>query len=162
MKKSRHIIYGEYNQNSWHPLRGIEDPKSIDFIEKIKELDWSDYKLFVYGGILVEDYTTYDIDGTIIGPRDPERINYLLDNITRIGFTNGIYPDIKWATELYDPTIDGDKTINYAHYKGYKFIEERYLKYATLNNGLWERERKWPMLKTIHNNLIYKSPLQII
>ena len=66
--KSRHIIYGDYTQNSWHPLRGIQDSKTIEFIEKIKELNWDDYRLFLYGGILVDDYTTYDIDGTIMGP----------------------------------------------------------------------------------------------
>ena len=162
MKKQRHIIYGNYIQDSWHPLRGIEDPKTIEFIEKIKELDWSDYKLFVYGGILVDDYTTYDIDGTIMGPRDTDRIRYLLASITEIGFEMGVYPDIKWAEDLYDPTIDSTKTINYAHYRGYKFIDDRFLKYATLNNGLWERERTWPMMKSQINGLVYKSPLQII
>lgn len=160
--KKRHIIYGEYVQDAWHPLRGIQDLKTIEFIEEIKGLDWSDYRLFLYGGILVDDYTTYDIDGTILGGRDSERINYLLDGITKIGFEMGVYPDIKWGEDLYDPTIDESKTINYAHYKGYKFIDDRFLRFASLNNGLYERDRKWPMMKSLNNGLVYKSPIQII
>lgn len=162
LMKLRHIIYGDYTQNSWHPLRGIRDPKTIEFIDNIKELNWDDYRLFLYGGILVDNYTTYDIDGTILGPRDPERIKYLLDNITRIGFSIGVYPDIKWSEDLYDPTRDGTKNINYAHYRGYKFIDDRFYRFASLNNGLYERDRTWPLMKSQNNGLVYKSPIQII
>ena len=144
-------------------MRGIQDSKTIEFIDKIKELIWYDYRVVpsmeVY---IVDDYTTYDIDGTILGPRDPERIKYLLDNITRIGFKLGVYPDIKWGEDLYDPTSDGTKNINYAHYRGYKFIDDRFYRFASLNNGLYERDRTWPLMKSQNNGLVYKSPLQII
>jgi len=162
MLRNREIIYGDYNQSSWHPLRGIEDPKVIEYIKRIKELNWSGYTLFLTGGILVDNYTTYDIDGAIMGDRNPERINYLLDGINRIGFEMGIYPDIKWAEELYDPTCDDIKTINYAHYRGYKFIDDKYLRFASMDNGLYMRDKTWPLKKSLNSGLIYKSPLQII
>lgn len=156
--RKQHIIYGDYNQDTWHSLRGIEDPKVIEFIDRIKELNWGTYSLYIYGGILL-DRDTYDIDGTIMGPRDPGHINYLLDGITNISFELGVLHDIKWSQELYDPNIDTTKTCNYAYYRQHRWDDNKFIRYASLDNGLYMRDKTWPLNKT--KGIKYPSPLKL-
>ena len=153
------IQYGDYTQDVWHSLKGIEDTRVIEFIDRIKELNWTSYSLFLYGGIL-QDRDTYDIDGTIMGPRNPGHINYLLDNITRISFELGVLHDIKWSQDLYDPNVDTTKTCNYAYYRPHRWDDNTFIKYASLDNGLYIRDKTWPMNKT--KGIKYKSPIKII
>lgn len=159
------IEYGDYTQKYWRSLKGPDDYMLIKFIDKLKELNWGDYKLFLYGGIL-EGWETFDVDGSIIGPRDPQHINYLLDNITRIGFEMRIYPDIKWATQLFDwqdYIIDKKpQTIEYANYRGTRISRGRLLEYATLVDGLYMSTKTWPLTKTLDKNHDYKSPVIFI
>jgi len=161
MKKTRHIIYGDYTQESWVALWGLADPKVIEFIDRIKQLNWNGYELYLYGGILL-DGETYDIDGTIIGSRDYGQINYLLDGITRIGFEMGIYPDIKWSNDIYDPTTDEPKEINLANYRGYKFIDNNFVRFATLEEGLYMKSTTLPSNKMINSGKTYLPPLRVI
>lgn len=159
--RERHIIYGDYQQKTWQSLRGIEDPLVIEYIKRIKELNWGDYKLYLVGGILLEK-ETFDIDATILGERIPARINYLLDGVTRIGFELGIYPDIKWGTGLYDPTVDTHKEIEFAHYRASRLDDASYIKFASLNNGLYVRTKTFPMNKTLNTGYIYSAPMKLI
>ena len=155
----QHITYGDYTQNTWHALSGTQDPNFIKFIDKINELNWGEYSLYIYGGIL-EGWETFDVDGTIMGPRDPSRINYLLDNITRISFELMVLHDITWSQELYDRNKDTTKIVNSAYYRGSRMDSGNYIKYASLDNGLYMASRSWPMRK-ITKNHIYHSPLLI-
>ena len=160
----KHIEYGDYEQLNWNSLEGLDDPLLIKFIDRLKELNWGSYNLFLYGGI-IEGWETFDVDGSIIGPRNPAHINYLLDNITRIGFEMGIYPDIKWATRLFDwqdYIIDKKpQTIEYANYRGTRISSGRLLEYATLVDGLYMSTKTWPLTKTLNKNHNYSSPLKL-
>ena len=161
--KFRPITYGEYSQSLWNPLNGLEDPLVVEFINRIKELDWEGYTCWVYGGIL--EWETHDIDATILGPLNPERINYLLDNITRIGYEMRVYPDFKWSRELFDwqEYIKDEEPVEilYAYYRGSKTFGTNVRKFAKLQNGLWLAPRTWPMRKQLAKNHNFKSPLKL-
>ena len=155
------IQYGDYEQMYWRSLKGPNDYMLIKFIDRLKELNWGSYSLFLYGGIL-EGWETFDVDGSIIGPRDPAHINYLLDNITRIGFEMRIYPDIKWATELFDWNTNKDPiTIEYANYRGTRIIDGKLIEYGKLSDGLYMSSTTFPLTKTLNKKHIYSSPLKL-
>ncbi len=157
------ITYGNYSQSYWNSLEGLEDPLVVEFIDRIKELDWEGYTCYAYGGIL--EWSTYDFDATILGPLDPKRINYLLDNITRIGYEMGVYPDFKWARELFDwqQYIKDEEPVEilYAYYRGSKTFGLNERKFATLNNDLYMAPRVWPMRKQLFKDHNYHSPLKL-
>ena len=162
----KHIEYGDYTQQYWRSLEGPDDYMLIKYIDKLKELNWGDYKLFLHGGI-VEGWETHDVDSTIIGPRDPQHINYLLDNITRIGFEMRIYPDVRWAESLFDwqeYKKNGLKvSIPSAHYRGDRTVNGVYQPdHAVLEDGLYMYTMTWPIAKTINKNHDYKSPVRFI
>ncbi len=94
MMNCRHIIYGNYSRMHWKPLNGLN---SVDMeLHSIEsELDWDDYELWVHGNIL-EGRDTRDVDLTLIGPYDPEKVQHYLDTIVRIGFESGVYMDVKY------------------------------------------------------------------
>lgn len=157
--KNQHIRYGEYEQDKWHILKGVWDPNVQEFLDRIRELDWIPYQLWLYGGIL-QNRETGDIDGTIIGPRDPERINYLLDGITSISFELGVRHDIQWSQDIYDPNKDITKSCTYAHYKPYRWDDDQFIKYAEEVDGLYISHRTWPLNKT--RGKTYPSPQRFI
>jgi len=153
-------IYGEHTAEQILPINGIKDPRFQLWLRRIIELDWEDYELYLYGGIL-ENRQTADIDGCIIGAPDPLKIEYLLDNIVRISFELQIWPDIQYnmTGELYDPILDKDKTITYAYYRphlNYKGLE---VNRGTLKDGFYQKEHKWPQSKQSDSP---QHPIQII
>lgn len=163
MKKS--IIYGDYQCSQWNGVIGLNDPLFKVWLEAIKEyLDG--YELWVYGGV-IEDWLTFDLDATIIGPNDPKRINEVLDNIARVSFSYGLFPDIKYS-------IDGKlfnwsewertgeyTTCKYAYYRPSMIVDGKLIEWGTLENDLWVGTRIWPMKKAIHKDHTYKDPIQI-
>lgn len=153
--------YGDYKCEKFKQLDGINDPLFVEWLRQIKELDWDGYQLWIYGGIL--EWPTYDIDGSVLGGRDSARINYLLDNIVRISFALDINPDIKYSFNgLYDPNLHEKKCINYAFYRGHKYVDGQLIEWTKeKHDDLWQRSRCWPLGKQ-KKDWQYKSPIQII
>ena len=163
--KEEDIQIGKFRNNQWQVLNGIESiSKTLDRFKK--EIDWSNYELWIHGSIL-SDVDTYDIDMTIKGPMVPRRIMYLLEQVHRIGFEEKQLPDIKYSLsdDLYDPQIDLPKTITYVCYRGQITINGRQWNYGKLVNDLWMKEQKYPMSKALNameEGRVYKSPLKLI
>ena len=154
------VIYGDYKSEEILPINGIKDPRFQLWLRQIIELDWEDYQLYIYGGIL-ENRTTADLDGCIIGAPDPLKIEYLLSNIVKISLALGIWPDIQYnmTGELYDPLLDKEKTITYAYYRphlNYKGLE---VNRGELKDGFYQKQLKWPQNKESQTP---QHPIQII
>lgn len=159
------VKYGDYSQDTWNGIIGLEDPIFKSWFEKIKPIV-EGYELWIYGGIL-EDWLTYDIDATLIGPKDPIRVNQILNDIARISFEYGIYPDIKYSIDgkIFNWShweLTGEYTeITYAYYKPEMWINGKHINWGEHRDGLWVGTRVWPMKKQIHKEHIYKDPIQI-
>ena len=144
----KHIKYGEWECMSL-PLAGLDSPIVKELLDRIKELDWTDYELWTHGSILGES-TANDIDLTIIGPRDVERVSKLLEGCVRLGYQRNIQTDVKYLVEghLYD-AVEGHPQCNIeAHYQPEIWINGTTYKYGQLVDGLWCTERHWPMAKS--------------
>jgi hypothetical protein len=146
---NKHIRYGDYECANLHQLCGLQDPLVIRVIERIKELDWSGFQLWAHGSIL-NTTGAKDIDLTIIGPNDAERINYLLEQCVKIGFDRFIQVDIKYLVKgkLYDHTKGIAVTQTLAHYRPEIWINGQTYTYAHLKDDLWQSQRKFPMNKS--------------
>ena len=88
------ITHGEYSNNEWYGIGGIENPIYKLIIARIlTEIEFLDeYELFVHGGIL-EDWITWDIDFYMTGPYDPVKIKSILSTISKIGFEEQLICD---------------------------------------------------------------------
>ena len=85
---NRTIKYGPYTEMQWKTLNGLT---CVDKeLKEIAQLCGPEYDAWVVGGIL-EERETQDLDIIITGPNDPERINYLLEEIVEMGFKNQIW-----------------------------------------------------------------------
>ena len=81
--------------NDFRRIYGIDDPFLNEWLDRIRLVDWGEYKLWLYGGILDKGHTR-DIDGSITGPWQPEKLRQLLDICYKEAFALRIMPDIKW------------------------------------------------------------------
>ena len=97
------IKFGEFTCNVTTKLNGLDDPIVKLVLGKIGNLDWNDYNLYVHGSIL-KDSPANDIDLTITGPQDPTRVNYLLRECIKIGYSHDVQVDIKYllSGEIFD------------------------------------------------------------
>ena len=144
----KHIKYGAYECIS-QPIKGLQDPLVEDLLDAIKQLDWTDYQLWTHGSIL-GTAPANDIDFTIIGPRDNQRVSYLLESCVRLGYERNIQTDIKYLVEgkLYDWALNESHCNIEAHYQPEIWINGTTYKYGQLVDGLWCSERCWPMTKS--------------
>jgi hypothetical protein len=163
MKK--HIKFGKFERSEWELLHGLGDPTVKSFMKCIDFMDWSRYELYAHGGIL-EDRLTADIDLTIIGPKNPKQVNFMLETCVACGFNYGIYADIKYLYdgELFDHQewLDtGEYVTNiYASYAPEIYINGETFKYAVDFEGFWLAEQSHPLGKV--RDLDMPSPKQII
>ena len=163
MNKS--IIYGDYQCSQWNGVIGLNDPLFKVWLEAIKpHLDG--YELWIYGGV-IEEWLSFDIDATIIGPNNPQHINWMLSNIARVSFEYGIFPDIKYSIDnkifkwsQWVATRES-VTCKYAYYRPSMIVNGKLIEWGTLENDLWVSTRVWPMRKAIGKDHIYKDPIQI-
>jgi len=95
---------------------------------------------------------------------EPTRINQLLEGCVRIGFEEKQLVDVKYSVsyDLYDPEIDGTKTILYACYQPKITVNGTTFDYGKKVMDLYLKETKYPMNKTINNGIEYKSPQKLI
>ena len=94
---------GDLIGDLWYCIRGIDDPKVVDNINRIKmqqEL-FKGFELWIVGGV-VEGWHTWDIDWVVTGPYQPKKIKKILDWIIEVGFDLGIYPDATYVEEVMD------------------------------------------------------------
>ena len=159
------IKYGDFECSELVGIISMDDPLFKAWWNKVKQyLDG--YEFWIYGGVL-ENWLTYDIDATIIGPNDPNRINFMLENIVRISFEYSIFPDIKYSIDgklfKWSEWMDTGETVlcSYDYYKPNMFISNKGVYWGSLKNGLWVADRLWPLQKTIQKNHNYKDPIRI-
>jgi len=160
--KYQDIEYGKFRNDKWETLNGLASvQRTLDRIKE--ELDWTGFSLYVHGSILL-DVDTHDIDLTIQGSMLPPRINQLLEGCVRIGFEEKQLVDVKYSLsyDLYDPEIDGTKTILYACYQPKITVDGTTFDYGKLVYDLYLKETTYPMTKTKDSGLVYKSPQKLI
>lgn len=159
------IRYGDYVRHSWNTINGTDDPlfKTWSYaVEQVLE----GYELWIYGGVL-EGWETADIDASLIGPQDAEKINRVLDNIVRISFNLGIFPDVKYA--FYGNLFKWSNWVKYkagpslkhAYYKPGMWVNEARLRWGTREDGLWVVEKEFPSNKMINKNHNYSDPVRL-
>ncbi len=159
------IKYGDYQCSSWSGVIGLDDPLFKMWFASVKQY-LTGYEFWVYGGA-IEDWLTYDVDATIIGPLDPSYINYMLDNIVRVSFEYGIFPDIKYSIDgklfNWSEWVDTRETVlcKYAYYKPTMEVNGRRVYWGSKENDLWVAERLWPMQKAISKNHNFKDPIKL-
>lgn len=97
----------------FEPLCTINDSRFIFWLTSVQqELDWQDYELWIYGGIL-DKPRTRDLDASLIGPWDPIRIRQLLTGMYQKAFELNIEPDIKYQTRQQMTDEDSSKQSAY-------------------------------------------------
>lgn len=159
------LKYGDFECNKWTPIIGIEDIRFRHWAERIRPY-LVGYELWVYGGIL-EGWETNDIDGSIIGPYNPNHINWMLENICRITLEEGLFPDIKYSIDgkLFkwsDWSVSRETvTCKYAYYRPNMVWNGKSIEWGSNEDGLWVSERIWPMKKQMYNMHNYKDPVKL-
>ena len=160
------IQYGDFTCSEWNGIINLSDPLFINWSNKIKPI-LQGYSLWIYGGVLEGEWLTFDIDGSLIGPYNPNKINEVLEDIVRISFEYGVFSDIKYAFDgkLFrwsDWRDRGERsTIKYAYYRPEMKVNGKLIQWGTLENGLWTSTREWPMNKAIHKNHNFKDPVKL-
>lgn len=95
----------------FEPLCTLNDSRFIFWLTSVQqELDWRDYELWVYGGIL-DKPRTRDLDASLVGPWDPIKIRQLLTGMYQKAFELNIEPDIKYHPK--EQFEDGSKPSAY-------------------------------------------------
>lgn len=90
--------------DKFRSIRTLDDPQFNFWLTQVKAMDWQDYELWIYGGILKKPITR-DIDASLVGPWDPDKIRQLLDGMYMAAFGLQLMPDIKYQTkeEMLNP-----------------------------------------------------------
>lgn len=159
------IEYGDYSCDNWNGIISLDDPLFRSWFEKVKPY-LIGYELWVYGGVL-EDWLTHDIDASIIGPNNPKHINWMLENIVRVSFEYGVFPDIKYSIDgklfNWSEWVDTKESVlcKYAYYKPNMKVNNKGIYWGTFKDGLWTAERLWPMNKAIHAKHNFKDPVKL-
>ena len=148
----KRLKFGEFSCNVTQKLNGLDDPIVKLVLGHIGNLDWNDYKLYVHGSIL-KDSPANDIDLTITGPQDPTRVNYLLRECIKIGYSHNVQVDIKYllSGEIFDYETHkpGEThTVTHAHYKPQIELNGKVFKYAKSFNGYWINQKSFPTKKS--------------
>lgn len=159
------ITYGSYSNDKWNGITGLQDPLFKEWAKHIEPV-LQGYELWIYGGVL-EDWLAMDIDGSIIGPYDPDKINEVLHDIVRISFEYAVFPDIKYTFDgkLFNWSDWRDhgvkQTIKYAYYRPMMWVNDKLIEWGTHQDGLWTAERTWPINRTLNKNHNYKDPVKL-
>lgn len=162
----RHIKYGDYECSQWNGIINLEDPLFQAWLGAIKP-HLEGYELWIYGGVL-EPWLSFDIDASLIGPLDSNKINRVLDNIIRVSFEYGLFPDIKYVFDgrlfhwSYWEATGRHTVCKYAYYKPEMIVNHKKIQWGRLENNLWVAERIWPMKKTLYKNHNYQDPIRIL
>ena len=146
----RLVKYGDYTEMQWKTLNGLN---SVDnALRSIGELCIPEYNAWVCGGIL-EERDTQDLDIIITGPNIPQRINWLLEEIVKLGFEQHIFIDVKYSLSgelfvpsLYNP-IRGRETFLYASYMPEITFNNRTFRYGIEKDGLYQSFQRLPLSK---------------
>lgn len=94
------------------PINGLQDSRFIFWLTTVQQLDWQDYELWVYGGLLHKQ-STRDIDASLVGPWNPIKIRELLDGMYQSAFELQLMPDIKYQTKEQLAQPDASKQSAY-------------------------------------------------
>lgn len=147
---NRSIKYGPYTEMQWKSLNGL---KSVDKeLKEIAELCGPEYEAWVVGGIL-EDRPTQDLDIIITGPNNPNRVNYLLEEIVYLGFKNQIWIDVKYSVtgKIFIPSQYnigmGKLNFLWASYQPQITINNRTFNYGIEKDGLYQSVQRLPLTK---------------
>ena len=157
------IKYGDFECDTWQWLNGVNTAIIQQYIAEIKRIDWGEHQLWFFGGIL-ENRRTKDLDGAIIGPYIPDKIQYLLNNVVKVGFDIGVYPDVFYMKEgaLFEDA-EGFQTRTHIFYNGTLHLPKRKKQFALPNSdGLYERKEKYPLRRTVFLKKFKKIPPQRI
>lgn len=147
---NRRVKYGDFCRSQWKTLNGIKSVENE--LRTIASLCRPEYEAWICGGIL-ENRDTRDLDIILVGPNNPDRINWLLEQIVRIGFINSIWIDVKYSVsgKLFVPSQWNNKmerkSFTWASYQPEIETSGRLVKYGKMVDGLWQSQQKLPLTK---------------
>lgn len=130
--------YGKFSTEKKLYLNGVEDRHFIVFLNKIKKINYYNYDLYLYGGIL-QDRNTHDVDLLLHGEFEEEKIIKIMDEICRIGFKMGVIPDISYTKELFICATDGNNFYNIFDKK--KVLKKTHELYYNCENLLYRGKK---------------------
>jgi len=95
------IQYGDFKNSNWYGnFTDKNDPRITNHIAKImsKPEMFEGLNLHIVGGLL-EGWGTWDIDWALSGSFNKAQVKKAIDWITKIGFEDGIYPDVTYSSK---------------------------------------------------------------
>lgn len=92
------VKFNSFETKKTFLLHGIEDCHFISFLNKIKNINYYDYDLYLYGGLL-EQKKTWDVDLYLTGIFDENKLYEIMKEVCEIGFDMGIVVDIGYSYE---------------------------------------------------------------
>ena len=140
-------------------MLGINDKLFQKYIKNLLELDWSNYRLYIVGGIL-EGWNTNDIDIFIESKyKNNLELFYLMARASQLG------PFDFWYTGEDIVDRSQKQNLNYTILAGKHY--DRKLFNAAQREGYWHDHLFWsewtfPLDKHIENNRIYTKPPMLI
>ena len=137
------------------PIASLDDARFIKWLDQVKQMDWSDYELWVYGGIL-DKPVTRDLDASLVGPWNPGRIRLLLDGMYQAAFELQIEPDIKYQTQ--DQLINPGSSLESGYPPGLLIMEGKRQLCGKLGDG----NLRWKQSKFIPRSYWTKTRKRVI
>ena len=141
--------------NKFQPIYTLNDPNFKLWLNTIKEMDWQGYELWIYGGIL-DKPVTRDIDASLIGPWDPDKIRLLLYGMYQTAFELQLMPDIKYQTR--EQLADPDSPLESGYPPNILIIEGKRQLCGKLGRG----DLRWKQSKFIPRKYWTKTRKQVI
>ena len=135
-------------------MKGLTDPTVIKLINKLKDINWDGFKLYLVGGIL-EGWETKDIDICLLGPSNNLLLFKSMEEARKIGPFDFFY--VKELKSLKD----GPYSICFgkSYDRGHPLAKKRPGKWI---DGLFWQTLDFPIKKAVYNNRTYNKPPLLI
>jgi len=133
-------------------MKGIDDPVAKKSIEKLLNLNWGHYNLYIVGG-LIQGWETKDIDIAVTGPIiNHDKFVELITEASKIDFI-----DISYQKKIQVNLIGEAEQMKPIRIDVGRLSKPNKQVNSYFENGLWFRILRYPMLKQIKNKRVYTS-----
>lgn len=143
----------------WHGLYTIHDPLVCELLAKVKSYTWKGYELWLHGSIL-EDRVTYDLDMTLIGPKNPRLINQYLYLLTKLGYVHNIKVDVKYL--LQGKMYNHKEYLKTGKRQDILYANATESKYGIYHENMWITAFSYPIAKLFHPDRDPQEPIRLV
>jgi hypothetical protein len=135
-------------------MEGLDDPIVKNLINKLKEINWDGFKLYLVGGIL-EGWRTKDIDICILGNPNATNLFEAMEEARKLG------PFDLFYVEVLKSLKDGPFSIAFA--KSYDKVHSKAKQRpGEWKDGLFWQQLDFPIKKVINSERVYTKPPLLI